>query len=44
MVVHEKKIEGGGGGELPKKGGWIVCKFKRGLGRRRGHVFELGRG
>ena len=24
------------GGELPKKGAWAVCRFKRGLGKKRG--------
>ena len=34
--LHEKKNLGGGGGrsESPKKGdSWIVCRFKRGLGK-----------
>ena len=34
----------GGGGESPKKGVWIVCRFKKGIGKRRGHVFEMRRG
>ena len=34
---------GGGRGESPKKGAWIVCRFNRRLGKRRGHVFEVGR-
>ena len=29
---------GGGRGESPKKGTWIICKFKRRLG---GYVFEM---
>ena len=34
------------GGEVNrlKKGAWIVCRFKRGLGKRRGHVFEEAKG
>ena len=33
---------GGWGDELPKKGGaWIVCRFNRGLGKRRGYEFEV---
>ena len=33
--VHEKTIFGGrGGAESPKKGVWIVCRFKRGLGKK----------
>ena len=36
---------GGWGDELPKKGGaWIVCRFNRGLGKRRGYEFEVGEG
>ena len=27
-----------------KRGPWIVCRFKRGLGKRRGHVFWGGEG
>ena len=27
-----------------KRGLWIVCRFKRGLGNRRGYVFEVGGG
>ena len=27
-----------------KRGAWIVCRFKRGLGKRRRHVFELRSG
>ena len=34
----------GEGGESPKKGAWISCRFKRGLGKRRDHVFEVERG
>ena len=26
-------------GELPKKGAWTVCRFKRGLGKKRGVMF-----
>ena len=31
------------GGESPKKVASIVCRFKRGLGKRRGYIFEVGR-
>ena len=42
--VHEF-FEGSGGHKLPKKGGaWIVCRFNRGLGKRRGYEFEVGEG
>ena len=27
-----------------KRGAWIVCKFKTGLGKRRGYVFGVGGG
>ena len=27
-----------------KRGAWIVCRFKRGIGKRRGHVIEARRG
>ena len=41
-LVNKKVIGGGGGGgESPKKGFWIVCRFKRGLGKRKGYVFEV---
>ena len=39
----KKKIRGGGWVNCIKSGAWIVCRFKSGLGKRRGHVFELGR-
>ena len=45
--MHEKNNFGGGekgGVNRLKKGAWIVNRFKRGLGKRRGHVFEVGRG
>ena len=43
--VHEKVFLGGWRGvNRLKSGAWIVCRFKRGLGKRRGHVFEVGRG
>ena len=32
---------GGRGDESPKKGAWIVCRFQRGFGKRRGYVFEV---
>ena len=37
-------LGGGGwvGGESPKKGASIVCRFKRGLCKRRGYIFEVG--
>ena len=35
---------GGGTGESPKKGAWIVYRFKRGLGKRRGYFFKVGGG
>ena len=44
--MHEKNNFGGGekgGVNRLKKGAWIVNRFKRGLGKRRGHVFEVGR-
>ena len=27
-----------------KRGAWIVWRFKRGLGKKRGYVFEVGEG
>ena len=39
----KKSFEGGEGVNRLKMGAWIVCKFKRGLGKRRGHVFEMVR-
>ena len=47
MEVHWKiQFLGRGGyekqymwGELPKKGAWTVCRFKRGLGKKRGVMF-----
>ena len=33
----------GGGVNCLKRGAWIVCRFKKGLGKRRGRVFEVGR-
>ena len=34
-----------GEGESPKKGAWIVCRFKRRLvSKRRGYVFEVWEG
>ena len=32
---------GARGDESPKKGAWIVCRFQRGFGKRRGYVFEV---
>ena len=40
----KNQYRGGGGGGLPKKGTWTVCKFKGvggGLARKRGVVFFL---
>ena len=46
MGVHCKiRFFGGMGGEgvnCQKKRAWIVCRFKNGLGKRRGYVFEVG--
>ena len=39
--LHEIFFLGGGGDESPKKGAWIVCRFQRGFGKRRGYVFEV---
>ena len=36
-----KKVIGEGGVNRLKRGVWIVCRFKRGLGKRRGYVFEV---
>ena len=44
MGVHERPPPFGGGVNHLKRGAWIVCRFKRGFGKRRGHVFEVGRG
>ena len=43
--VHEIFF-GGGGGEVNrlKRGVWIVCRFTRRIGKRRGHVFKMRRG
>ena len=32
----------GGGGDSSKKGVYIICRFKRRLGKRRDYVFEVG--
>ena len=37
---HENPIHRGGG--WLKRGAWIVCRFKRGLGKKEGGVFEGG--
>ena len=40
--MHEKIVFfWGGGGYRLKRGLWIVFRFKRGLGKRRGYVFEV---
>ena len=44
--VHEFVLLffGGRGVNRLKRGAWIVCRFKRGLGKGKGHVFDVGRG
>ena len=45
--LHEKIFfEGERRGKVNrlKRGAWIVCRFKRDLGKRRGRVFEVWRG
>ena len=42
--VHEKKFGRSRGVNRLKRGAWIVCRFKRGLGKRRGHVIAVVRG
>ena len=47
--MDQKKIFGGGGGwgrgvNRLRRGAWIVCRFKRRIGKRRGHVFEVRKG
>ena len=42
-MVHENFL-GGGEGNCLKRGVWVVCRFKRGLGKERSCVFEVGRG
>ena len=39
--MHEKIVFLGGGLNRLKRGLWIVFRFKRGLGKRRGYVFEV---
>ena len=39
--LNEIFFWGGRGDESPKKGAWIVCRFQRGFGKRRGYVFEV---
>ena len=42
--MYEFFFSGGGGGvNHLKRGAWIVCRFKRVLGKRRGYVFDVGR-
>ena len=39
--LHKKKFLGEGMNCL-KKGAWIVCRFKSGIGKKRGHVLRWG--
>ena len=39
--MHEKIVFFGGEVNRLKRGLWIVFRFKRGLGKRRGYAFEV---